>query len=57
MTDTRPAIRWENFMGDREDNDEQADGYWSTCDLRGPHDRHKDEHTGLTWTTTAEEPA
>jgi hypothetical protein len=28
---------------------EQADGYWIVCDLRGPHDEHKDEHTGLTW--------
>lgn len=35
---------WEHFT------DEQMDGYWIVCDLQGPHDEHKDEHTGLTWT-------
>lgn len=36
-------------------NAEQADGYWIRCDLLGPHDKHKDKHTGLTWKTTTEE--
>jgi hypothetical protein len=38
---------WDHF------NQEQVDGYWIVCDLRGPHDEHKDEHTGLTWVDQA----
>ncbi len=34
---------------------EKLDGYWIRCTLQGPHDEHKDEHTGLTWKTPAEE--
>ena len=32
-----------------------SDGNWLTCDVTGPHDVHKLEHTGLTWTTNSEE--
>lgn len=35
---------WSHFTHD------QADSYWIRCTLSGPHDEHKDEHTGLTWT-------
>ncbi len=28
-----------------------VDAYWITCDRRGDHDEHEDEHTGLTWRT------
>ncbi len=42
---TAEAWSWEHF------NDEQADGYWITCDVRGAHVEHEDEHTGLTWRT------
>jgi hypothetical protein len=31
------------------------DSYWIRCTLQGTHDEHKDEHTGLTWKTIAEE--
>lgn len=41
---------WDHFTP------EQMDGYWITCDLQGPHDEHKDEHTGLTWRSTEREP-
>jgi len=42
---TEDTWSWEHF------NDQQTDGYWITCDRTGPHDEHKDEHTGLTWRT------
>lgn len=35
---------------------DQTDGYWIRCDVLGPHDVHKDEHTGLTWKTPEEKP-
>lgn len=35
---------WEHFKP------EQIDSYWIRCTARGPHSRHKDGHTGLTWT-------
>lgn len=34
---------WDHFTP------EQMDSYWIRCTLWGPHDEHKDEHTGLTW--------
>ncbi len=33
----------------------QVDDYWIRCTLAGPHGEHKDEHTGLTWTSAGEE--
>lgn len=39
---------WEHF------NQDQVDGYWIRCTLWGPHDEHKDEHTGLTWISQPE---
>lgn len=35
---------WDHFKP------EQMDSYWIRCTARGPHSRHKDGHTGLTWT-------
>lgn len=35
---------------------EQMDSYWIRCTLQGPHDEHKDEHTGLTWTAISPKP-
>lgn len=28
---------------------QQVDRYWVRCDLRGPHDEHKNSHTGAKW--------
>jgi hypothetical protein len=38
---------WDHFTA------EQVDAYWIRCTLQGPHDEHKDEHTGLTWTVAS----
>lgn len=38
---------WDHFTP------EQMDSYWIRCTLSGPHDEHKDENTGLTWTAAA----
>lgn len=35
---------WDHFRP------EQIDSYWIRCTQWGPHDRHKDGHTGLSWT-------
>jgi len=32
---------------------EQVDSYWIRCTLHGPHGKHEDEHTGLTWHSEA----
>lgn len=37
---------WDHFRP------EQIDSYWIRCTQWGPHDRHKDGHTGLTWTNS-----
>ncbi len=34
---------WDHFR------DTQVDAYWIRCSLLGPHVRHEDSHTGLTW--------
>ncbi|MEU4558396.1 hypothetical protein AB0F72_08400 [Actinoplanes sp. NPDC023936] len=39
---------WEHFTP------HQTDGFWIRCTLTGPHDEHRDGHTGLTWKTNAE---
>lgn len=40
---TAETRSWDHFTP------EQMDSYWIRCTLQGPHDEHKDEHTGLTW--------
>lgn len=42
---TAETWSWEHF------NQDQVDGYWIRCTLKGPHGEHEDEHTGLTWKT------
>lgn len=37
---------WDHFRP------EQIDSYWIRCTEFGPHDRHKDAHTGLSWSDT-----
>lgn len=44
---TAETRSWDHFTP------EQADSYWIRCTLSGPHDEHKDEHTGLTWRSEA----
>lgn len=44
---TEETRSWDHFT------QEQTDSYWIRCTLSGPHDEHKDEHTGLTWRSEA----
>lgn len=32
--------------------EQDVDSYWMRCDLLGPHDEHKNSHTGAKWKTS-----
>lgn len=40
---TEETLSWDHFQP------QQIDRYWISCGLAGPHDVHKDGHTGLSW--------
>jgi hypothetical protein len=40
---TEETLSWDHFQP------QQIDRYWISCGLAGPHDVHRDGHTGLSW--------